>query len=89
MWDVVLPWEKLNAPDAKMHHCYIDVYLLCQVIMIYYCEIIINRGVLIFADFLVHLNHENKNLTKYSFPIDCWMKCLKPRIQEPMDQCIL
>jgi hypothetical protein len=36
-----------------------------------YCEIIINRGVLIFVDFLVHLNHENKNLMKYNFPIDC------------------
>ena len=24
-----------------------------------YCEIIINRGVLIFADFVIHLNHEN------------------------------
>jgi hypothetical protein len=23
-----------------------------------YCEIIINRGVVIFADFMVHLNHE-------------------------------
>ena len=35
-----------------------------------YCEIIINHGVLIFADFIVYL-HENKNLTKYNFPIDC------------------
>jgi len=25
-------------------------------IFLYYCEIIINRGVLIFADFVVHLN---------------------------------
>jgi hypothetical protein len=24
-----------------------------------YCEIIINRGVLIFVDFVVHLNYEN------------------------------
>ena len=31
---------------------------------------IFNRGVLIFADFVVHINHENKNLTKYNFPID-------------------
>jgi hypothetical protein len=30
----------------------------------WYCEIIINRGFLIFADFVVHLNHENKNPTK-------------------------
>jgi hypothetical protein len=32
-----------------------------------YCEIIINCGVLIFADFVVHLNHENQN----NFPIGC------------------
>ena len=50
-----------------------------------YCEIVNNHGVLIFADFEVHLNHETKNPTKYNFPIDC----LKPRIQEPMAQCIL
>ena len=25
----------------------------------YYCEIIINRGVLIFVDFVLHLNYEN------------------------------
>jgi hypothetical protein len=31
------------------------------------CEININRGVLIFADFVVHLNEEIKNPTKY-FP---------------------
>ena len=30
-------------------------------LFIAYCEIIINRGVLIFADFVVHLNHEFKN----------------------------
>jgi hypothetical protein len=36
-----------------------------------YCEVIINHGVLIFADFVVDLNHENKNPTKYYFPIDC------------------
>jgi hypothetical protein len=35
-----------------------------------YCEIIIIRVVLIFTDFVVHLNHENKNKTKYNFPID-------------------
>jgi hypothetical protein len=39
--------------------------------MITYCEIIINRGVLIFTDFMVLLNHENKNPTKYNFLIDC------------------
>jgi hypothetical protein len=37
-----------------------------------YCEIIINRAVLIFvANLVVHLNHENKNPTKYNFPINC------------------
>jgi hypothetical protein len=29
-------------------------------LFIVYCEIIINHGVLIFADFMVHLNHEFK-----------------------------
>jgi hypothetical protein len=24
-----------------------------------YCKIIINRGIVIFVDFVVHLNHEN------------------------------
>jgi len=38
-----------------------------------YCEIIINRGVLIFVNFLVHLNHENKNPMKYNFPIDFYL----------------
>ena len=42
-----------------------------QIITTIYCENIINRGVLIFVDFVVHLNHENKNLTKCNFPIDC------------------
>jgi len=37
------------------------------------CEVIFNYGVLIFADFVVHSNHENKNQTKYNFPID---RCL-------------
>ena len=36
-----------------------------------YCEIIINCGVLIFTDFMVHLNHEHKNPMKYNFSIDC------------------
>lgn len=31
---------------------------------------IINYGVLIYADYVVHLNHENKYLRKYNFPID-------------------
>jgi hypothetical protein len=38
-----------------------------------YCEIIINRGFLIFADFVVHLNPENKNPTQYNYRIDCWL----------------
>ena len=33
------------------------------------CEININRGVLIFTDFVVHLNEENKNPTIYYFSI--------------------
>lgn len=36
-----------------------------------YCEFIVNRGVLIFADFVVHLNHEIKNPAKYNFLNDC------------------
>ena len=31
---------------------------------------IINRGVVIFTDYVVHLNHENKYLRKYNLPID-------------------
>ena len=34
------------------------------------CEININRGVLIFTDFVVHLDEENKNPTKYYFSIN-------------------
>jgi len=30
-------------------------------IFLYYCEIVITRVVLIFADFVVHLSHQNKN----------------------------
>jgi hypothetical protein len=54
-----------------------------------YYEIIIKPEVLIFMDFVVHFNYENNNLVKYNFPIDCCLSCLKPRNQEPMDQCIL
>ena len=46
--------------------------MLDLLFVIYYCEIIIDNGVLIFGC-VVHLKHENKNPTK-------------PRIQEPMDQ---
>ena len=54
-----------------------------------YYEIIIKPEVLIFMDFVVHLNYKNNNLAKYNFPIDCCLSCLKPPNQEPMDQCIL
>jgi len=34
--------------------------MLAQVCLyLVYCEIIINRGLLIFVDFVVHLNNEN------------------------------
>ena len=36
-----------------------------------YYEIFIDRGILIFVDFVVHLNHEHWNPTKYNFLIDC------------------
>jgi hypothetical protein len=38
----------------------------------------INRGFLIFADFVVHLNYKNINPTKYNDTIDCCLYCLKP-----------
>ena len=44
----------------------------------YYCEIIINHGILIFADFVVNLNHKNKNPTKYNFHIYYCLLSLKP-----------
>jgi len=46
-----------------------------------YCEIFINLEVLIFMDFVVHLNHENKNLTKYNFPID--LRVLNHKLKNP------
>jgi hypothetical protein len=36
-------------------------------------EIINKRWVLIFVNFVVHLNHENKNPTKYNLPIDFYL----------------
>ena len=54
-----------------------------------YCEIIVNRGVVFYVDFVVYLNHEHKNPTKYNFPMNCCLWFLKPRIQEHMDQYIL
>ena len=57
--------------------------------IILFCEIIINRGVLIFVDFVVHEKLKNQNPTKYNFPIACCLLCLKPRIQDPKIHCIL
>ena len=60
--------------------------------VILFCEIIINLGVLIFVDFVdfvVHAKLKNQYPTKYNFPIDCRLLCLKPRIQEPKERCIL
>ena len=36
-----------------------------------------NGGVLIFVDLVVHINHGNKNSTKYKFPIDCWVEMIE------------
>ena len=44
--------------------------------VILFCEIIINRGVLIFVDFVdfvVHVNLKNQDPKKYNFPIDCYL----------------
>jgi hypothetical protein len=44
----------------EIHFSYLNVN--------WYCEIIVNGRVLLFVDFVVHLNHENKkNTTKYIF----------------------
>ena len=48
-----------------------NVYSAILVSNYMYCELIINRRVLIFVDLVVHLNHENLNPTKYNFPIHC------------------
>ena len=45
--------------------------------VILFCEIIINRGVLIFVDFVVHVKLKNQNPTKYIFPIECCLLCLE------------
>jgi hypothetical protein len=49
-----------------------------------YCQIFINCGVLIFTDFMVHLNDENKNPTKYNVPIDSCMYHLKRNLWHVM-----
>jgi hypothetical protein len=36
-----------------------------------------NGGVLIFVDLVVHINHGNKNSTKYNFAIDCWVEMIE------------
>jgi hypothetical protein len=56
----------------------INSYL--QLLSYKYCEIIINHGVLIFSDFVVHLNHETKNPTKHNFP-----NCFLPVMFETMN----
>ena len=37
-----------------------------------YCELIINRGALIFVDFVVRLNHENENPSNTIFLLSVW-----------------
>ena len=47
-----------------------------------YCEIFINLEVLIFMDFVVHLNHENKKSNEIQFsPLTL---SFKPQIKEPI-----
>ena len=41
-----------------------------NIMVILFCEIIINRGVLIFVDFVVHVKLNNQNPTKFNLPID-------------------
>lgn len=38
-----------------------------------YCEMISNRVLVIFVDFVVHINNENANLSKCNFLTDCWL----------------
>ena len=60
--------------------------------VIIFCEIIFNRGALIFVDFMdfvVHLKLKNQIPTKYKFPIDCCLLCFEPRIQNPKNHYIL
>jgi hypothetical protein len=69
----------IPIPNAKANHikvCTYIVSLINQMLNLFYykyCEIMIinNCGVLIFADFVVHLDHEKKNPTK--FPIDYYL----------------
>ena len=57
--------------------------------VILFCEIIINLGVLIFVDFVVHAKLKKLNPAKCNFPIDCFLYRLKPGIQQPKDHGML
>jgi hypothetical protein len=59
-WSVML--NQLNK-ESMISTCY------SRLERQHYCEIIINHGVLIFMNFMVHLNHKNYNLMKYNFPL--------------------
>jgi hypothetical protein len=60
---------RITSQDNSFH---IHVKVQNLVNLLYTCtDNIINCRVLIFTDFVVHLNHKNKNPTKYNFPIDC------------------
>lgn len=63
-------WNPLVQHKQSIPICY------AQYLQNIYCEIINNRGVLILADLVFHFKNENRNPSKYNFPIDC----LKPRI---------
>jgi hypothetical protein len=51
-----------------------EIYIIIVVIYFIYCAVIINLGIPIFADFVVNLDHENKNPTKYNSPH--WLFCV-------------
>ena len=71
--------------DLKEYHIFVYMFRCsCHQNLNIECEIIINREVLIFVYFVVSLNHEKQNPTKYNFPIDCCLQRLKPRIQDSM-----
>ena len=57
--------QESMTDDRKVH---MYVFMTNQQYIIY-CEIIINRGVLIFVDFLVHLNHKNQIQHNPIFPL--------------------
>jgi hypothetical protein len=47
--------------------CLVTEHRLYSSVTCIYCVIIINHGVLIFKDFIVHLNHENYNPNEIQF----------------------